>query len=335
MNKGLIKLAVGAVMYAGFAVYLYHPYFGVFKRLDYLLLANAWLGAIGCFILSRRWVSCFFSSLFAGAVYGFGPFMLSLAKFHPTAGLIAAVIPWLFFPAAFGARLRWKWLSWPLSAIPFLAIVAFFQIGGMVRLFAIPIHAKCDVIDLAGLVVPWVMTARSEAVVSFYHIPLAAFVICLAMMLAARRYGVIVIFCVGGVLAFCDPIFSVSPVIWLSIPILCGAVAVAIGLQGLLAAGWHDRGQILMTVLIMAALSAMTGLISAKYVNTTPVMDVETARLFAQSARMYLLGAIAAGIFYFLVRAKLRLHWVRLFILCLAIAIDIFLGATFIVDKIL
>lgn len=334
MNKRLIKPAVGAVMYAAFAVYLYYPYFGVFKRLDYLLLVNVWLGAIGCFILSRRWVSCFFSSLFAGAVYGFGPFMLSLAKFHPTAGLIAAVVPWLFLPAAFGTRVKWRWLSGPLSAIPFLAIAAFFQIGAMVRLFAIPIQAKCDIIDLAGLMAPLVMTGTSQAVISFYHIPLAAFVIGLAMMLAARRYGVIAIFCVGAVLAFCNPVFSVSPVIWLAIPILCGAVAVGIGLQGLLAAGWHDRWQVLVITLIMAALAAMTGIMSVKYANTAPVSGLEAAGLFAQSARMFLLGAIAVSIFYFLVRAKLRVHWVRLFILCLAVAVDIFLGATFIVDKI-
>lgn len=334
MNKGLIKPAVGAVMYAAFAVYLYHPYFALFKRADYLLLVNVWVGAIGCFILSRRWVSCFFSSLFAGAIYGFGPFMLSLANFHPTAGLIAAVVPWLFFPAAFGARAKWRWLSWPLSTIPFFAIIIFFQISAKARLFAIPIQAKCDVMDLAGLIVPLVMTGRSQAVASFYHIPIAALVIGLSMMLAAKRYGIVTIFCAGAVLAFCNPILNVSPVIWLAIPILCGAVIIGVGLQGLLTAGLGDKGQLLVTTLIMATLAIMTAIMSVKYANTTPIIGTEVSRLFGQSSRMYLLGAISSAIFYFMVRAKLRLHWARWFILCLAIAIDIFLGATFIVDKI-
>ena len=104
---------------------------------------------------------------------------------------------------------------------------------------------------------------------------------------------------------------------------------------GLFAAGWPDKGQVLMITLVMVVLAVMTGLISVKYANTAPVTGVETTKLFVQSAKMYLLGAVAAGIFYFLIRAKLRVHWMRVFVLCLALAMDIFLGATFIVDKIM
>ena len=80
------KLAAAAVTYAGFAVYLYQPYFKDFNKLQHLLVVNACLASLGCFVLSRRWLATFAGSFFAGAIYGFGPFLLGLARFHPTAG---------------------------------------------------------------------------------------------------------------------------------------------------------------------------------------------------------------------------------------------------------
>jgi len=50
---------------------------------------------------------------------------------------------------------------------------------------------------------------------------------------------------------------------------------------------------------------------------------------------MYILGAIATAIIFFIARAKLRITAVRWAILGVAAAVDIFLGARFIVDKIL
>ena len=50
---------------------------------------------------------------------------------------------------------------------------------------------------------------------------------------------------------------------------------------------------------------------------------------------MYIFGAIAVAIIFFMARAKLRIAALRWIILCSAMAVDIFLGARFIVDKIL
>jgi len=122
------KLIAAAGVYAGFAIYLCQPHFGKFNTIQYLLPANVCLAALGCFVLSRRWVPAYASSFFAGAIYGFGPFTLSLAKFHPATGLLAASIPWLFCPAAFIPKTKWRWLSWPLAALPFLAVLLFFRI---------------------------------------------------------------------------------------------------------------------------------------------------------------------------------------------------------------
>ena len=93
------RFVMAATIYAGFAVYLYQPYFKRFGALQYLVVVNSCLAACGCYVLSRRWVESFAGSLFAGAIYGFGPFTLGMAKFHPAAGLLVAIIPLLFWPA--------------------------------------------------------------------------------------------------------------------------------------------------------------------------------------------------------------------------------------------
>ena len=91
---------VSVVLYAAFAVYLYRPHFGDFARWDWLLPVSACAAAFGGYTLSRRWVAGFTGSLLAGLLYGFGPFLLGLAKFHPASSLLAAGVPWLFVPAA-------------------------------------------------------------------------------------------------------------------------------------------------------------------------------------------------------------------------------------------
>ncbi len=50
---------------------------------------------------------------------------------------------------------------------------------------------------------------------------------------------------------------------------------------------------------------------------------------------MYLLGAIATGIIFLMIRQKLRVHWLRWAILCAALGMDIVLGARYVVDSVL
>ena len=319
----LSKFVIAAGIYAGSAVYLYQPHFKHFNTQRYLLLVNVCLASLGCYVLSRRWITSFWGSLFGGAIYGFGPFALGLAGYHPTAGFLAAAIPWLFCPAAFGPRVKWQWLQVPLSALPFLVIVLFFQTARHYRLFAIPIHAKLQLVDLVGLLAPLVMTERSLTLIGFYHVPIALLVMGFSMLLAARRFGIIVVFCLGIILAVCDSIFYVSPIIWLAIPVLCCSVLIGAGLQGLVSAGFTDRRWVLMTTVIMAVLSAVTLLLAIKY-----------AAVFVETTKMYILGAIAAAFIFFVARAKLRIQLLRLVLLCSAMAVDIFFGARFIVDKI-
>jgi len=339
-NTKYTKFVVAAVIYLAFAVYLYRHYFKGFGtlRLQDVFVANTCLASLGCYVLSRRWVAGFAESFFAGALYGFGPFTLGLAEFHPTAGLLAAAIPWLFCPAAFGPKAGWRWLRMPFSVLPFLAIVSFFQLAAHFRLYPIPIQLKLHAADVAGLFAPLVAAKRQMTLLGVYHIPLTGLVMGFAMLLAARRFKIMIILAVATILTFCDSMFAVSPIIWLAISMLCCSIVVGAGMQGLICAGLSDRTWILSSTIVMGTLAIATLLPATPAglgFQTLAGLTSETGALFTETAKMYALGATTMAILFFVVRAGLRLHALRLLILCAAMAMDIFLGARFIIDTIL
>ncbi len=334
MAKKLSKFVTAAVIYIGFAVYLFQPYFEQFQSLQYLWLVNVCAASLGCFVLSRRWVAGFAGSFFAGAIYGFGPFLLGLAKYHPTAGLMVAAIPWLFCPSAFGPRGKRRWIRVPLSLLPALAIIVFFYLSAQLRLFAIPIQVKLRLSDLSGLLVPLVSAKRGLTLIGFYHVPVAGLVMGFALLLKARRLGVMTIFIAGIILAFCGGFVNVSPLIWLSFPVLCCSVIMGEGLQALTLAGVADRKWILITAAVLVVLAIMTLLLATKHFQSFAGLGDNYAKLMTEAAKMYILAGIATAIIFFMAQANLRVHRIRWILLCSAMAIDIFLGAAFIVDKI-
>jgi hypothetical protein len=352
------KFAAAAVMYAVFAGYLYRPYFNGFgsPRLQDLFVVNVCLASLGAYVLSRRWVAGFAESFFAGAVYGFGPFALGLTKFHPTVGFLFASIPWLFCPAAFGPKGKYKPLRVPLSLLPFLAIVLFFRLAARFGLYPIPIKLELGCIDLIGLLFPLVAAKRNITLVGFYHIPVAslimgvsAFIVPLGGLgkggilqrgrflkdLTVRRFGIVAIFAVATILAFSESFFDVSPVIWLAISVLFCSVLIGMGMQGLISAGFADRKWILCTAIILCVLAIIALLLATKYFQIFAGLGAGYARLLTETAKMYILGAITIAIFFFTARMKLRMHLLKVSLLCAAMGLDIFLGARFIVDKIL
>lgn len=353
-QRSLIGFLLAAPVYVAFAVYLYQPYFKNFNRWQHLLVVNVCLASLGCYVLSRRWVAGFTESLFAGAIYGFGPFTLGLAKFHPTAGFLAATIPWLFCPAVFGPKTRWRWLRVPLSVLPFLAIALFFQIAARYGLYPIPIKLKLHLADLAGLLAPLVAAKRQMTLVGFYHIPVAALIMGFLMLLApleilrtgdilqkgrflmglaARRLGTMAILVVGTILAFCDSFLGIGPVVWLAFSVLCCSILAGAGMQGFICAGFADRKWLLSIVIVMGTLAIAAFLLATKYFQK--FLGEDYAVLFTEAAKMYVLGTIVVAIIFFMARAKLLMRPLRQVLLCAALAIDIFLGARFIADKIL
>jgi hypothetical protein len=340
MQKNKYAMFIAATLvYFGFAVYLYQPYYQTFHGFQNLLVVNLFLAALGCYVLSRRWVSGFIESLSAGAIYGFGPFTLYLAQnqYHPTAGLLAASIPWLFCPAVFGPKGRWKWLNIMLVTLPFLAIILFFQVTVHFRLFAVSTQARLNMYELYSLLAPLVAAKRQTILIGFYHVPIAALIMGFAMMITARRLSILVIFALGIILTFCKPlnsIFEISPIIWLTVSVLCCSVLIGIGLQGFVSAGHADRKWILATAIVMGSLAIVTLLLATKCFQIFLGLGFGYARLFTEEAKMYILGAIATASIFFLSYTKLRTHRIREVILLTTIAFDAFLGARYIIDRI-
>jgi hypothetical protein len=332
MTKTFGKFAAAMVVYISFAVYLYQPHFNTFKKLQFLILVNVCLASLGCFVLSRRWVSSFLGSLFAGAIYGFGPFMLGLAEYHPAAGFLVATMPWLFLPAAFGPKGKWQWLRVPLAALPFMIILLFFSASSHYRLFAVPMQSQLQVVDLTGLAAPFAAAQQELTLVGFYHTPEAALVMGFAMLFAAQRLSVLLIFCLGVILASCQPLLGVSPIIWLCFSVSCCSIIIGAGLQGLCSAGLADRKWILLSMASMAGLSIVTLLQATKYFQVFAGFGNDYANLFLTDAKMYVDGTVALLAVFLIARAKLRLAWLRWAVLSSAIAADIFFSARFVVD---
>jgi len=336
-NMRYTRFVTAAAIYTAFAVYLYRHYFKGFDsaRLQDLFVVAAPLASLGCYVLSRRWVAGFAGSFFAGALYGFGPFALGSAKFHPTAGLLVAAIPWLFWPAVFGPKGRWRFLRVLFSVLPFLAIVLFFQLAAHFRLYPIPIQLKLRAADVAGLFAPLVAAERQMTLAGFYHVPLAGLIVGFFVLVAARRLKIMAILAVPAILAFCHSMFAVSPIVWLAITMLCGSVVVGAGMQALIYAGPADKKWILAASIVMGTLAVATLLSATECFQTFTGLGSGYAVLFVHTAEMYILGAIAMAILYFIVRANLRVHPVRLLVLCAPMTLDVFLSARFVIDRIL
>jgi len=219
-------ISIAAVLYIALGVYLYLPYFKYFSPLRYLVVAGSVCAALGCFVLSRRWISAFGALLFAGAIYGFGPFALAFAAYHPSAILPLAILPWLFWPAVFWPTQKNKTvltavISATLSLLPFLIILLFF----------------------------W---------------PLIVGLMGLFMYLAVHRIKVMIIVAAGVVLAFAPAVMQTPPVVWGLIPALYCSVLIGLGTQGFALAGVADRKWILFCLATAAALAILTILAAVK-----------------------------------------------------------------------
>jgi hypothetical protein len=331
------KHFAAVIIYIGFSIYLFLPYLESFSRWEYLWPFNICIASIGCFVVSRRWIAGFAGSCFAGVIYGFGPYMFGLTKFHPIAGSLAAFIPWLFCPAVFGYFAgKKKWLKILYSIIPYLAIVIFFQAAGAVKIYPASIQAKLKPDELYSLLAPLVAAKHGTTLIGFYHIPLAALIMGTSMLIAARRYGIMAIIISSIILAFCNPINSsleICPVIWLSISFLCLSVIIGAGLQGLASSCFSDRKWILANSITLGVFAIITLLLSVKYFQFFLSLADGYARLFAETAKLYLLGAIVLLICFFMTWGKMKMHLLREIIISTAMVIDIFISASFVIDR--
>lgn len=333
------KITSAVVIYIALCSYLYYPWLADFEPQQYLVILNSIAGALGCFVLSRRWISAYLGSLFAGAVYGFSPFAFGFAAYHPLAGVTLAALPWLFCPAAFwrkthghpklsrqkGATSAAAMITALLCLIPFAAIMLFFWLCAHQRglsLFPVPLQQKLTFANMAGLAAPLTLKPH-EFVFSFYHVPLVAFLMGLCMYVALGRPGIIIVAGISLVLSFSNPVAQVSPVVWGLIPMLFGAILVGLGMEGLAWAGASDCKWILFCIVVTAAVAGVCFYLSTR-----------TTTAYRDAAVMHLMAAVLAGIVFFLAKANIRLHAVRWTLMCAGAGIDILLNARFILNEI-
>jgi hypothetical protein len=342
-KSAMLGPLLAAILYTALAVDLCWPHRAGLTGWRWLLPLNSCLAALGAYILSRRWVAGFVGSLLAGAVYGFGPFLLGLAKFHASAGFLAACVPWLFVPAVVLEKRRGKWLGLPLLLGPFLVILLFFYLSAERRLFAAPLQVEVRGTDLVGFVAPLALVERSTALLGLYHVPMAALVLGLGMVWKARRYAILLMLLAGFLLAFSKLFLGparvawlgVSPILWLSIPMTWCAVLCGLGMQGLIEAGLADKKWVLAAAIALGVLAITALLLAAKCFQVFLGLGAGYGRLFVQAAQVYLLGALAVASIFLLAQRNLRLHWLRWAVLCVALGVDIFLGARYIADALL
>lgn len=275
-------------------------------------------------------MNAFGALLFAGALYGFSPFALGFAAYHPSAILPLAILPWLFCPAVFWPAQKNRTLltaiaSAVLSLLPFVVIALFFWLcaqPGLGPLFPLPLDTKLHFADVLGLVAPLAFEPH-EFTFGFYHVPLVVGLMGLFMYLAVHRIKVIIIVAAGLVLAFAGPVLQTPPVVWALIPALYCSVLIGLGLQALALAGRADTKWILLCLAAAAVLALVTILPALK----SPVA-------FLTPAKMYVLACVLTGSIFFITKAGCRWHPLRWVLLYAGLGVDILLGARFIVDKI-
>jgi len=336
MSKKTSKLASAGVLYLGLSIYLYQPYLHRSTPEKSIYIINTSFAAFGCFVLSRRWLSSFAGSTLAGALYGFGPFLLSVGRYHPAAGLVVAAIPWLFCPAAYlPKKIKHTGFELPLSLLPFLVVVIFFEALSLLHIFPIPIQTRLGLTELAGFFAPLVMAQNNLNLLAFYHIPIAAVITGVSILIGAKRLGVISIACAGLVLSMIPAVGNTSPFIWLGFAVLVCSVAAGAGLQALLSAPASDKKWFLISAAALATLSIAAMLPTTKLLQIPTFVGSPYVLLFTQTAKIYLAGAISIFLVYLIVRSEMRLVALRTAILCSAMAVDVLFGARFIVDKIL
>ncbi len=321
-------VVIAVFLYVVLAAYLFGPYVSGRWLSTFLYGLHSVAGALGCYVVSRRWIASFGGSLFSGALYGFGPFLLSFSAYHPVAGLPAALLPWMFCPAVYYHARQNKTplqriLSILLAVLPFVAVAAFFGISADAKAYPMPVQIRAGLEHVSGVVMPLMGEARFS--LSVYHVGLAALTLGIMMYVIVRRISVLVIVGVSVLLSLAGPVFEVPPVFWLAVPMLYAAVLTGMGMQGLAWAGASDRRW-------LYACTAVVG-----------VLAVVLLALFAFQGRgqeyrvtglLYAVGAVMTGCIVFLARSGLRWNLFRWILLCGGVGIDIIYSSRYVVDGI-
>jgi hypothetical protein len=319
------------------AFLLFLPFRERLSGWDLVRPVNSVAGALGVWFLSRRWMGTAAGKLIAGAVYGFGPFMLYSIRFHPLAGTIVAWIPWSFWPAVHGPRRYTRHLQFQAALtmlwmmIPFAVIVLVSILAASLRRFVIPLYGvERSWQEVMACFYPYASVSEGRLLVGCYHLALAPLLLGMGMLIKARRWMMAVPIVAAILLCCLPPVCHVSPLLWLTIPHVLGALVVGIGTEGILYAGRADRRWLWGSVLVFFLLAVTGGILGhpvlADRIGPLPGRAV----LLLESTKFYALGILVMTMMAIAAHLQRRLMWLKTGVLCGAIAVDLYVCARFI-----
>ena len=314
-------------LYLVFAWYLLFPYR---QHLDAWGRSLPWvlgLGAWGGFCLAMPQVRSFTAALLCGALYGFGPLVLYMARFHLCAVAAAAAVPWSLMPWALARRSR-PWLRWPLLALPFVGIAGGFKILDALHLFVLPVSAgRVSGIDWGVLIAPLLKAGQGRVLLGLYHVAVGLLIPGVVRLVKSGPRELLWPLGLGCLAAVWNPVFEVSPLVWLAIPQAVACVYAGLGVQALQHAGARDRGWVLAAcaALVILAVTMLMG--SGRCFQVFMGLGAPYARLLVLDAKLYLLGSAALAGIYGLSRLGLGWVWPRMALICAVLGLDLWVSA--------
>jgi hypothetical protein len=326
-----LRPVAAVILLLAFAAWLYRPHWFGLGGMKILWPLNSVLAAVGCFVLTRRWISSFDASLLAAVIYGFGPFGLSFVSYHPLAGLSYVAVPWLLCPAVYyqsgqASGISKTLITSLLSLLPFAAIAGLFWLAAhhwAGPLFLMPKNKLLEPADLWGMITPMIFTSNHFAI-GFYHMPLICILMGLCAFALSGKETLLVPVLGAIVLSLLSPICEVTPIVWLSFAALFLSVCAGLGLQALAWAGKADRFWILACVIAALLLAGCNYLMAGRHPGQAD---------YHQAAVLFLATAAAIGLVFLLTQLNLKLtlfRWLVLFGVCVY---DLWVTAPRLVDS--
>ncbi|MCP4450084.1 MAG: hypothetical protein GY809_01375, partial [Planctomycetes bacterium] len=318
------------VVYILFAAYLSWPHWSDWTWSERTVPVCWCVGAVGVFLLSRRWIRVWIAALFSGGLYSFGPLALYTAQFHEAGACIVAVLPWLLCPWAYSfllVRPQKTWLrrgvEFGLFALPFAFVAVLFRTLAQYHLFVMPVHVgQLSRQECLGVVVPLVMVRHGDLFWGLYHVALGAVVLGLLRVVRARCWGLALPVIGAFAVAIWKPwpaVFEVCPLVWWLLPQILMCLCVGLGIVLLLRGGRADRAWVLGCGVGLTGLAVLVLLQSAHYFDLFLWFGAPYARLFVTSGRLYLLGAVGFGVIYVLMNYNRRFLWLRAILVCIVL----------------
>ena len=337
LAKKRIAAGIGAndiaavVLYGGLASFLcLHT--GNTDKTMIIFAASSVAAAWGAYFVSRRWINGWMPSLFAGAVYGFGPFSVSFEMFHPLTGAAVVMVPWLLLPSVY-----WHKSKSP-SAVRFMirAVLALLPFAGIGLLFwtssqpwagpifLMPKDLAMNVEDFAELIFP---LRQTGGFVEFglYHCSTVTALMGLFVYYKLKRIAFLIPIAAGLILSFCEPVLQVSPIVWAAFPILFLSMLSGLGFQAMVYAGKADSKWVATCAVFASILAAFFGAMSVRIVDPFRLQ-------FEVTAVMYAMTAAAIWITVFCIHKFPRHQLPRWIILTAVMAIDLVYSARYLMD---